>query len=70
MAVDGMVPEFAVFPGTAEEVAAVLHYASEHHLAVIPRGNGTKVSMGTRPEKYDIALSLREFEARYPLRTG
>ena len=62
MAVDGMVPEFVVFPGTAEEVAAVLHYASEHHLGLIPRGYGTKVSMGTRPKKYDIALSLRNLK--------
>ena len=38
----------------------MLHYASEHHLAVIPRGNGTKISMGNPPRRYDVALSLAE----------
>ncbi|HMD84479.1 MAG TPA: FAD-binding oxidoreductase [Terriglobia bacterium] len=60
LAVDGKVPDCAVAPATAEQVAAVLRYASEHHLAVIPHGNGTKLSMGNPPRRYDVALSLRE----------
>jgi glycolate oxidase FAD binding subunit len=59
LAVDGKVPDCAVSPATAEQVAAVLHYSSEHHLAIIPRGNGTKVSMGNPSRRYDVALSLR-----------
>jgi FAD/FMN-containing dehydrogenase len=59
LAVDGKVPECAVAPATAQHVAAVLRYAGEHHLAVIPRGNGTKLSIGNLPRRYDIALSLR-----------
>ncbi len=62
LAVDGKVPSFAVFPATAEQVAAVLHYASRHQLALIPRGFGTKVSMGARPPRYDIAVSLRDLK--------
>jgi glycolate oxidase FAD binding subunit len=60
LAVDGKVPDWAVTPSSAEQVAAVLRYASEHHLAVIPSGHGTKVSMGNPPRRYDVALSLRE----------
>jgi glycolate oxidase FAD binding subunit len=60
MAVDEMVPQFAAFPKTAEGVASVLHYASEHRLALIPRGRGTKVAMGSPPRQYDIALLLQE----------
>ena len=60
LAVDGKVPDCAVIPVTAEQVAAVLRYASEHHLALIPRGNGTKLSMGNPPRRYDIALSSAE----------
>ena len=59
LAVDGKVPECAVAPATPEHVAAVLRHAGEHHLAVIPRGNGTKLSIGNLPRRYDIALSLR-----------
>jgi FAD/FMN-containing dehydrogenase len=58
LSVDGQVPNSAVSASTAEQVAAVLRYASEHHLAVIPRGNGTKLSMGGLPQRYDIALVL------------
>ena len=58
LAVDGKIPECVVTPVTAEHVAAVLRYAAEHHLAVIPRGNGTKLSTGNPPRRYDIALSL------------
>ncbi len=36
LAVDGKVPECAVAPATAEQVAAVLRYAGEHHLARDP----------------------------------
>jgi glycolate oxidase FAD binding subunit len=43
-------------------VAAVLHFASERQLALIPRGYGTKVSTGTRPRRYDIALSIRDLK--------
>jgi glycolate oxidase FAD binding subunit len=58
MAVDGKVPDCAVSPATAEQAAAILRYASEHRLALIPRGNGTKLSTGNPPRQYDVALSL------------
>ena len=60
VAVDGKVPQGVVAPATAEQVAAVLRYAADHHLAVIPRGNGTKLSLGNPPHRYDLALCLRE----------
>ena len=47
--VDGKTPDCAVAPCTAEQAAAVLHYAGEHHLALIPRGNGTKLADGESP---------------------
>jgi len=58
--VDGKIPDGAVAPSTAEQVAAILHYAGEHHLAVIPCGNGTKLAMGNSPRRYNVALSLKE----------
>ncbi len=61
-AVDGQVPDCAVFPATAEQVATVLHYAGEHHLGLVPRGSGTKISMGNPPTRYDLALSLGELK--------
>ena len=62
-AVDGKIPDCAVAPANAEQVAAVLRYAAEHQLAVIARGNGTKLATGNAPRRYDVALSLRELRA-------
>lgn len=58
--VDGKIPDCAVAPTAPEQVAAVLRYASEHQLALMPRGNGTKLSLGNPPRRYDLSLSLRE----------
>jgi glycolate oxidase FAD binding subunit len=59
-AVDGKVPGCAVFPSKPEQVAAVLRYASEQQLALIVRGNGTKLLMGNLPRRYEVGLSMRE----------
>ena len=57
-------PSMCVEPPTAESVAAVLKFAADHDLAVIPRGNGTKLALGNPPRRYDLALSLRELNRR------
>jgi len=59
-AVGGKVPKYGVEPPTAECVAAVLKIAAEHNLAVIPRGNGTKLGFGCPPGRYDLCVSLRK----------
>jgi glycolate oxidase FAD binding subunit len=60
MAVGGRVPQYIVDPPTAESVAAVLKFAADRDLAVIPRGNGTKLTLSSPPRRYDLALSLKE----------
>lgn len=55
----GKTPRAAVYPTSAEEVAAVLRYSSEHGLAVIPCRNATKLMLGNPPRRYDVALSLK-----------
>jgi glycolate oxidase FAD binding subunit len=57
--VDLHIPSYVVYPDTAEKVAAILHLAAENDLAVIPFRNGTKLSIGNAPRRYDIALSLK-----------
>ena len=57
-AVDGIMPEAAVSPGSYEEVAAVLRHASANLLAVIPWGGGTMMHLGNVPSRYDIALDM------------
>ncbi|HEY2393334.1 MAG TPA: FAD-binding oxidoreductase [Candidatus Angelobacter sp.] len=55
--INGVAPSVAVFPGTAEEVAAVLKLANERDLVVAPAGGLTKQQIGGVPERVDILLS-------------
>jgi len=56
-AVDGKRPKAILSPGTMGEVSKVVAYANEASLTILPMGNGTKVGMGTVPEKVDLLLS-------------
>src|SRR5579883_2395163 len=58
-AIDGMMPSLVVYARTEEEVAAVLKFAAERNLAVIPCRNATKLGIGNRPRRYDVAHSLK-----------
>ena len=55
--INGVAPSVVVFPGSAEEVAAVLHLANERDLVVAPAGGLTKQQIGGVPERVDILLS-------------
>lgn len=55
--IDGLRPSKVIAPGTAQEVAKVLQYCSSAGLGVVPRGGGTKLGLGNRPEKADVILS-------------
>jgi len=57
-AVDGLTPQIAVSPATAEEVAAVLAAAAQQEAAVIPWGGGTSMAIGNPPRRYDVALDI------------
>ncbi|HMO56526.1 MAG TPA: FAD-binding oxidoreductase [Roseiflexaceae bacterium] len=57
-AIDGRVPQLVVVPGSAEEVAAVMRYATAHGLCVAARGGGTKCGWGNTPHALDLVLSL------------
>ena len=57
-AVAGVRPGFVVEPESEEQVAAVLRYANESGLAVIPRGGGSQLMMGEPPRRADIILSM------------
>ena len=46
---EGRTPEAVAFPGTREEVAALLVLAGEDGLPVTPWGGGTRMSVGMTP---------------------
>lgn len=57
-AVDGLTPKVVVSPGSVEEISKLLAYAGSEKLAVVPRGNGTKMAAGEIPQKLDVVLSM------------
>jgi glycolate oxidase FAD binding subunit len=56
--VDGLLPQIAVSPASAEEVASVLLAAARCEAAVIPWGGGTSMTTGAVPSRYDVALDV------------
>ena len=60
--VDGVSPEVAVFPGSVEEVSAVLAACSEARVGVIPRGGGTSMGLGAIPSRGEVALVLTRLD--------
>ena len=60
--VEGRTPEVAVFPGSVEEVCAVVTLAAESGTVVIPWGGGTAATSGTPPAEAGVVLGLRRLD--------
>lgn len=54
---EGM-PSLVVYPGSADEVSALLKLANEHKIPVIPRGAGSNVSGGSIPRAGALVMVL------------
>ncbi|MDN5383661.1 FAD-linked oxidase C-terminal domain-containing protein [Streptomyces sp. LB8] len=55
-------PQAVVLPGSTEEVAAVLRYATAHGIPVVPRGAGSNLCAGTVPLSGGIVLVLTRLD--------
>jgi glycolate oxidase len=51
-------PDAAVWPESAEQVVAIVKFANEHKIPVVPRGAGTSLSGGTVPIKGGVIIDL------------
>jgi glycolate oxidase FAD binding subunit len=60
--VEGRTPEAAVFPGTVDEVRAVVTLAAETDIPVIPWGGGTAAAAGMPAPRPGIVLGLRRLD--------
>ncbi len=54
--VAGVMPDWVASPATSEEASALLAAATEHDLAVVPRGSGTAVGWGPPPRRCDLVI--------------
>jgi glycolate oxidase FAD binding subunit len=57
--IEGRTPEAAVFPGTVEELAAVVTQTAAAGLPILPWGGGTATAVGEPPPRPGIVLGLR-----------
>ncbi len=55
-AVAGLTPPWVASPADTAEASALLAVATEHGLAVVPRGSGTTVSWGVPPRHLDLVI--------------
>ena len=55
-AVAGLTPPWVASPADTAEASALLAAATEHGLAVVPRGSGTSVSWGVPPSRLDLVI--------------
>ncbi|MGC4936818.1 FAD-binding oxidoreductase [Kribbella sp. DT2] len=55
-------PDAVVFPGSHEDVLAVLRACSELRVAVVPYAGGTSVVGGLAPDRSFVAVDLRRLE--------
>ncbi|MDO9123074.1 MAG: FAD-binding oxidoreductase, partial [Deltaproteobacteria bacterium] len=51
-------PDAAVWPESAEQVLAIVKFANEHKIPVIPRGAGTSLSGGVVPIRGGVFIDL------------
>jgi glycolate oxidase FAD binding subunit len=54
--VGGLTPPWVASPADTSEASALLAAATEHELAVVPRGSGTTVSWGVPPRQLDLVI--------------
>jgi glycolate dehydrogenase FAD-binding subunit len=60
--VEGRTPDVAVFPGSVDEVRAVVTVAAEANVPVIPWGAGTAVASGMPASRAGLVLGLRRLD--------
>ena len=62
IAINHVVPSVMVAPGAVEEVAAILRFAHEHELAVVPAGGFVHQNIGRVPPRIDIVLLVNRLK--------
>lgn len=55
-AVDAIIPTAVLFPENIQQVSEVVTYARRENLAIIPRGNGSKMATGNAPKRLDLVV--------------
>jgi glycolate oxidase FAD binding subunit len=57
-AVDGLVPDFVLYPASTAQVSAAMTVAAQHGLSVVVRGAGTKLDWGAPPDRLAFVIDV------------
>ena len=60
--VDGLAPSLIVRPSDIHQLARAMAVAAERRLAVAPRGGGTRMEVGTPPERLDAVVEVSRLD--------
>lgn len=60
--VDGVTPQIAARPASAQEVSELVKFAAAEKLAIIPTGARTKLGIGMPPARYDLAIDMTRLD--------
>jgi glycolate oxidase FAD binding subunit len=60
--IDGKRPSAVARPGSSQETAELVKFASAEKLAIIPTGARTKLGIGLPPRQYDLALDMTRLD--------
>jgi glycolate oxidase FAD binding subunit len=61
-ALDGVVPQLVIAPGSTDEVAQVVALADVEDLTTVPRGSGSTQDQGSPVQRADIVLDLSRLD--------
>ncbi len=59
---EGRTPEAVVFPGSKEEIGAIVTLAGEQGVPVLPWGGGSALGIGSPPTRVGIVLGLKRLD--------
>lgn len=60
--VDGIAPQIAARPASAQEISELVKFAAAEKLAIIPAGARTKLGIGMPPCRYDLAIDMTRLD--------
>jgi glycolate oxidase FAD binding subunit len=55
-AVDNMTPMAVLLPKNTQQVSEIVKFANLENLAIVPRGSGSKMSLGNPPKRLDLVV--------------
>jgi glycolate oxidase FAD binding subunit len=63
-AIDGVLPARIIAPASVDQVSAILAWANNNAIPVVPRGGGTKLGWSNTPSNLGLALSLERLNQK------